>query len=425
MCELFEHRGKMVMKTYLATFAMLIISMCADASAPAMQRVQSPPPVAMAVRLSDPEAAAMDEALRGSRFHRDANAPAYLLIPEDFAAADAHMGNGDPKAERSVLSSERYAFALALPVIGGEAQHLFAVVGFRPVFPPIERDADRPPPKNPRPAELLRRLLTALLVMQVDDKPGDGKVPAVDPNCPGNIPDTAATIKKTRDRFGKETYKNSLGPGPKQGQWTNDPTNNRIAWGQTLPFYKIELGVGCEKIEGKEQWGVGLVFLDAQFRIVLGPGAKDRPAADGGATPGGLEGVLGHETKHGDMIGDAMNAALDAGGKWNGLDWKIREVLDEMTTKRFPTKDAAVAAMKKWQKILEERLAKLLQGAANNHTDKKGEMAPRSGTSEVLDKDKNKVADEMKLDDWIKEVKQLQTDGYKSLVDPGHLGKYP
>src|SRR5262249_37947489 len=153
---------------------------------------------------------------------------------------------------------------------------------------------------------------------------------------------------------------------------------------------KVTLGVGCEKIENKERWGVGLVFLDAQFRIVLGPGAKDRPAADGGATPGGLEGVLGHETKHGDMIGDAVSAALDTGGKWNGLDWQIREVLDEMAKKRFDTKAAAEEAKKKWQKLLEERLAKLLKTAANIHTDKKDKMEPRDGSSEVLDKDKNK-----------------------------------
>ena len=103
---------------------------------------------------------------------------------------------------------------------------------------------------------------------------------AVD-DCTEPIPDTASEVKKTRARFGKETYKKELGPGRKQGRWTNDARNRRVALGNILPLYKVVLGVGCEKIEGKEQWGVGLIHLDVQFRIVLGPGLKTSPGIFG------------------------------------------------------------------------------------------------------------------------------------------------
>ena len=381
-------------------------------------------PTAIQIKLSDPEAEAIDLALRGSPLRRGDGVVGYLLVPQDFASANAILG----AVERRPLRSDRFAYAIALRLETAGldwpgASAPFAVVAFRPVSASLERDAEEPPPADPPPAELLRRLLATLFVIQIGDEAQRARRGGAD--CNEKIPDTSAAIDAARGRFGKETYKKELAPGRKQGKWAHDPGNKRIARGQTLPFYKVELGVGCEKTEDKVEWGVGLVSLDVQFRIVLGPGAKDHEAADAGATPGGLEGTLGHETKHGDVIGEAVSAALDAGGKWNGFDWGIRQVLDDMKKKRFATKKEAEDAKVKWQKLLEERLAKLLSAAANLHTNKAGEVAPRDGSAEKLDKEKNKVDDETKVDDWSKEVKQLQTDGYKSVVKPGLFGNYP
>jgi len=94
-----------------------------------------------------------------------------------------------------------------------------------------------------------------------------------------------------------------------------------------------------------------------------------------------------------------------------------------MQKKRFSSKKEAEAERKKWQPQLEDWLARVLRLAANLHSDKKGQIQPRDGSAEILDKDKNKVEDEIKLDDWIKELKDLEAEGYTSLVQQGQFGR--
>src|SRR5437870_10071645 len=116
---------------------------------------------------------------------------------------------------------------------------------------------------------------------------------------------------------------------------------------------------------------------------------------------------------------------LTLAARWNGAPWHIRDILDEMQKKRFSSKKEAEAERKKWQPELEDWLARDLRLAANLHSDKKGQIEPRDGSAEILDKDKNKVEDEIKLDDWTKELKDLEAEGYTSLVQQGQFGKYP
>ncbi len=163
---------------------------------------------------------------------------------------------------------------------------------------------------------------------------------------------------------------------------------------------------------------------------MLGPGAQNRPPADNGQTPGGLEGTLAHEAEHGETMAEAFRAALD-GQHWNGIPWGIKSVLDDMMSKRYKTRKEAIVAKLNFQKRLDETIERLIRASGVQHSSASAtpnaNSAPRDDTAEPLDNpDQQKVNDQKKKKDGIKEMKNLtKKHGYKSYVKPGHFGNYP
>lgn len=347
---------------------------------------------------------------------------ASVIAPEEFVNVNAQIAAVGASADDAGLDAARHAYALALPLVAYPVQWKGAT--FYPAMIFSVPPGNTPDEEDHR-IELFRFLLALLAVIPAQDPP---VAPPPAPNCQPLVPNTDAAVRDARSRLSPANlHKNHPNPNAKQGQWMHDPQNNRVARGQTLTFYKAQLGVGCDN---PNSWGVGLESFDLQFRIVLGPGAANRPAADSGQTPGGLEGTLAHEAEHGETLAEAFRAALD-GQNWNGIPWGIKTVLDSMRTTRYKTRRAAERALPTYRRRLETAVERLIRSSANLHAPAGAapgaNTAPRDGTPEPLDNpDQQTVNDAKPRQAWIDEVKDLvNTQGYKSYTSPGQFGAYP
>jgi len=365
---------------------------------------------------------------------------AVILLPDKFDLINLQLDRFYPNQTSTLLDPDVHEYAFVIPASNYRWQSngmtIFPsmVIGFDIDFPLLPADSDEddveeainPDTTRERHAALLEYLLP-LLAMPVGDMPN--QAPPKQPACPPPVvPDTDATISNAKGRITRsKIHTNNQVGSQKQGDWarirsiTQDGHRTNFK-GLTLLFYKILVSEGCDRT-GK--WHVGLSNLDVQFRILVDKDAQQlRPAADGGTTPGGIQGTLGHEAEHGEAVGWMISEMLRF-KQSPGI--KFKKVIDEMKRKSYASKLQAQKAAKKYQARLEAVMKLALRAGATHSpkgTNRNATVFPRNDEAERIDDaNQRKLTDRKVYDDLKKDMNDLVSKHeYKPYHKPGMHG---